>query len=105
MAAARGLCSRCLKEVALYTDGSCWGNPGPGGWAAILVQGSRARVFGERDADDEPPDGAPCGNRRTTQAEPALPCLGRLRLAVRRQGLQRQLDRRLAAPRLAESRP
>jgi ribonuclease HI len=26
-----------LKDVALYTDGSCWGNPGPGGWAAILV--------------------------------------------------------------------
>ena len=24
------------KHVALYTDGSCHGNPGPGGWAAIL---------------------------------------------------------------------
>lgn len=26
-----------LKQVALYTDGSCLGNPGPGGYAAVLV--------------------------------------------------------------------
>ncbi len=26
-----------MREVRLYTDGSCRGNPGPGGWAAILV--------------------------------------------------------------------
>ncbi|MFH1136329.1 MAG: ribonuclease HI [Pseudomonadota bacterium] len=25
------------KEVIIYTDGSCLGNPGPGGWAAILI--------------------------------------------------------------------
>lgn len=25
------------KEIALYTDGSCLGNPGPGGYGAILV--------------------------------------------------------------------
>ena len=25
-----------MKTVHLYTDGSCLGNPGPGGWAAIL---------------------------------------------------------------------
>lgn len=25
-----------MKRVTLYTDGSCLGNPGPGGWAAIL---------------------------------------------------------------------
>ena len=28
-----------LKKVELYTDGACSGNPGPGGWAAILVFG------------------------------------------------------------------
>ncbi len=28
-----------MKEVALYTDGACRGNPGPGGWGAILVWG------------------------------------------------------------------
>jgi ribonuclease HI len=25
------------KQIALYTDGSCLGNPGPGGYAALLV--------------------------------------------------------------------
>jgi ribonuclease HI len=25
-----------LKEVEIYTDGACSGNPGPGGWGAIL---------------------------------------------------------------------
>jgi len=25
------------KEVLIYTDGACSGNPGPGGWGAILV--------------------------------------------------------------------
>ena len=25
-----------LKHVTLYTDGACSGNPGPGGWAAVL---------------------------------------------------------------------
>lgn len=25
------------KEVILYTDGACSGNPGPGGWSAILM--------------------------------------------------------------------
>ena len=24
------------KEVQLFTDGACSGNPGPGGWGAIL---------------------------------------------------------------------
>jgi len=28
-----------MKEVQIYTDGSCSGNPGPGGWGAILVYG------------------------------------------------------------------
>ena len=26
-----------MKRVSIYTDGACSGNPGPGGWAAILV--------------------------------------------------------------------
>lgn len=25
-----------MKEVIIYTDGACSGNPGPGGWAALL---------------------------------------------------------------------
>lgn len=32
-----------MKNVAIYTDGSCSGNPGPGGWAAILMYGGHER--------------------------------------------------------------
>jgi len=28
-----------LKEITIYTDGACIGNPGPGGYAAILISG------------------------------------------------------------------
>jgi ribonuclease HI len=28
------------KHVEIYTDGACSGNPGPGGWGAILVYGN-----------------------------------------------------------------
>jgi ribonuclease HI len=28
-----------VKQVIVYTDGACSGNPGPGGWAAILLYG------------------------------------------------------------------
>ncbi|MGE5558036.1 MAG: ribonuclease HI [Bacillota bacterium] len=28
-----------MKEVSIYTDGACKGNPGPGGWGAILIYG------------------------------------------------------------------
>lgn len=28
-----------MKEVHIYTDGACSGNPGPGGWGAILIYG------------------------------------------------------------------
>ena len=28
-----------MKEVTIYTDGACSGNPGPGGWGAILRYG------------------------------------------------------------------
>ena len=30
-----------LKTVVVYTDGACSGNPGPGGWAAILSYNGR----------------------------------------------------------------
>ena len=32
-----------MKRVTIYTDGACAGNPGPGGWAALLVCGERCR--------------------------------------------------------------
>jgi ribonuclease HI len=33
-----------LKTVEVYTDGSCSGNPGPGGWAALLRFAGEDRV-------------------------------------------------------------
>lgn len=30
---------RAMKKVKIYTDGACSGNPGPGGWGAILMYG------------------------------------------------------------------
>lgn len=32
-----------MKHVILYTDGACSGNPGPGGWGAILTSGNHQR--------------------------------------------------------------
>jgi ribonuclease HI len=32
-----------MKRVRLVTDGSCLGNPGPGGWAAILRHGDQKK--------------------------------------------------------------
>jgi ribonuclease HI len=34
-----------MLEVTVYTDGACKGNPGPGGWAAILEYGSIEKVI------------------------------------------------------------
>ncbi len=32
-----------MKEVNIYTDGACSGNPGPGGWGAVLLAGDRSK--------------------------------------------------------------
>ena len=32
-----------MKHVEIHTDGSCLGNPGPGGWAAVLRSGDHRR--------------------------------------------------------------
>lgn len=35
------------KHVTIYTDGACKGNPGPGGWAALLIyQGVEKEIAG-----------------------------------------------------------
>ena len=40
-----------MKEVSIYTDGACRGNPGRGGWGAILVYGKYEKELsgGERE--------------------------------------------------------
>lgn len=32
-----------MSEVEIYTDGACRGNPGPGGWGALLIAGDSRR--------------------------------------------------------------
>ena len=32
-----------MKNVSIYTDGACSGNPGPGGWGCVLVYGTRMK--------------------------------------------------------------
>ena len=38
-----------MKSVRLITDGSCLGNPGPGGWAAILRHGRHKKELSGSD--------------------------------------------------------
>lgn len=36
-----------MKKLVIYTDGACSGNPGPGGWGALLVFGETEKeMFG-----------------------------------------------------------
>ncbi|HEY2819046.1 MAG TPA: ribonuclease HI [Casimicrobiaceae bacterium] len=36
-----------MKSVVIHTDGACKGNPGPGGWGALLeYNGRRKEIFG-----------------------------------------------------------
>jgi len=40
-----------VKEVEIYTDGACSGNPGDGGWGAILVYKGKERVLSGYEKD------------------------------------------------------
>lgn len=39
-----------MDKVFIYTDGACRGNPGPGGWGAILVCGEHKREMSGGEA-------------------------------------------------------
>lgn len=40
-----------MKTVEIHTDGACRGNPGPGGWGAVLRHGGRVRELSGGEAD------------------------------------------------------
>ena len=46
-----------MKQVSIYTDGACSGNPGPGGWGAILIYKENRRELsgGEAETEEERP--------------------------------------------------
>ena len=40
-----------MKSVTIYTDGACSGNPGPGGWGAILAYNGREKELSGGEAE------------------------------------------------------
>ena len=40
-----------MKKVHIFCDGACLGNPGPGGWAALLKYGSHEKLVSGGEAD------------------------------------------------------
>ena len=40
-----------MKKVDIFTDGACKGNPGPGGWGAILRMGRHEKELSGGEAD------------------------------------------------------
>ena len=90
-----------MKKVSIYTDGACSGNPGKGGWGAVLVYNGTEKEMSGFEAETT-------NNRMeltaVIRALAALrePCLVTLQICVRRgnQGL----GLRLAAQGLAQGR-
>lgn len=41
--------ARGRKLIQIYTDGSCLGNPGPGGWGAVIIEDGRKRTLSGAD--------------------------------------------------------
>lgn len=40
-----------MTDVTIYTDGACSGNPGPGGWGAIMVHGKNRKELSGGDME------------------------------------------------------
>ena len=40
-----------MKQVDIFTDGACKGNPGPGGWGALLRMGSNEKQLSGSEPD------------------------------------------------------
>lgn len=40
-----------MNPIEIYTDGACRGNPGPGGWGALLISGDARRELSGHEAN------------------------------------------------------
>lgn len=40
-----------MKHINIYTDGACRGNPGPGGWGALLRYGKHEKILSGAESD------------------------------------------------------
>jgi len=58
-----------MQTVVIHTDGGCHGNPGPGGWAAVLTVGSQRRELS---------GGAPITNNNRMELQAAIEALNAL---------------------------
>lgn len=43
--------SDSAAEIIIYTDGACSGNPGPGGWGAVLISGDHRKELNGGEAE------------------------------------------------------
>jgi ribonuclease HI len=43
--------SESVTKVEIYTDGACRGNPGPGGWGALLISGEIRKELSGAETD------------------------------------------------------
>ena len=57
-----------MKQVEVYTDGACSGNPGPGGWGAVLRYRFNGKVY-EKELSGG--DASTTNNRMELTAFPA----------------------------------
>ena len=59
-----------MKQVTIHSDGGCHGNPGPGGWAAVLEFGPHKRELS---------GGAPATTNNRMELQAAIEALGALK--------------------------
>jgi ribonuclease HI len=59
-----------MKKIVIHSDGGCHGNPGPGGWAAVLSHGSHSRVIS---------GGSPATTNNRMELEAAIEALNALK--------------------------
>jgi ribonuclease HI len=59
-----------MKTVTIHSDGGCHGNPGPGGWAAVLVHGAHRRELS---------GGAPATTNNRMELQAAIEALSALK--------------------------
>ena len=94
-------------RVEIWTDGACSGNPGPGGWGAILKFGARVKeLAGRRGADHQQPHGAVGRDLRAGIADARLRRRSLHRFPIsapRHHGLAAQLEAQRLAHRRQEA--
>src|SRR3954470_20625938 len=61
-----------MKKVIIHSDGGCHGNPGPGGWAALLAYGESKKAIS---------GGAPATTNNRMELQAAIEALNALKEA------------------------